>query len=114
MSGTLVYLFRHGEVTLAETRRFIGHLDVPLSARGVAGVRASGGRARRGGDRGGRARRDEPDAALPGDGAAVVASPLVRSELRGDERPRASGRALGAPPAERRADAKIRVKGAFR
>jgi broad specificity phosphatase PhoE len=31
---TLVYLFRHGEVVLAETRRFIGHLDVPLSAGG--------------------------------------------------------------------------------
>jgi broad specificity phosphatase PhoE len=37
MSGpTLVYLFRHGEVVLAETRRFIGHLDVPLSPRGEA------------------------------------------------------------------------------
>ncbi len=36
MKGTSVYLFRHGEVTLAETRRFIGHLDVPLSARGEA------------------------------------------------------------------------------
>lgn len=32
--GTLIYLFRHGEVVLAETRRFIGHLDVPLSPRG--------------------------------------------------------------------------------
>jgi len=32
--GTLIYLFRHGEVVLAETRRFIGHLDVPLSALG--------------------------------------------------------------------------------
>ena len=32
--GTLIYLFRHGEVVLAETRRFIGHLDVPLSERG--------------------------------------------------------------------------------
>src|SRR5215207_4768895 len=30
--GTLVYLFRHGEVVLAETRRFIGHLDVPVAA----------------------------------------------------------------------------------
>jgi broad specificity phosphatase PhoE len=38
MSGasTLIYLFRHGEVVLAETRRFIGHLDVPLSAGGEA------------------------------------------------------------------------------
>jgi broad specificity phosphatase PhoE len=31
---TLIYLFRHGEVVLAETARFIGHLDVPLSERG--------------------------------------------------------------------------------
>jgi len=30
----LIYLFRHGEVEGAETRRFIGHLDVPLSALG--------------------------------------------------------------------------------
>jgi broad specificity phosphatase PhoE len=36
MTPTRIYLFRHGEVTLAETRRFIGHLDVPLSARGEA------------------------------------------------------------------------------
>src|SRR5204863_2570908 len=33
---TLIYLLRHGEVTLAEPRRFLGHLDVPLSARGEA------------------------------------------------------------------------------
>ena len=33
-AGSLIYLFRHGEVVLAETGRFIGHLDVPLSARG--------------------------------------------------------------------------------
>lgn len=32
--GTLIYLLRHGEVVLAETRRFIGHLDVPLSPLG--------------------------------------------------------------------------------
>ena len=32
--GTLIYLFRHGEVELAETRRFIGHLDVRLSPLG--------------------------------------------------------------------------------
>ena len=30
----MIYLFRHGEVVLAETRRFIGHLDVPLSPLG--------------------------------------------------------------------------------
>lgn len=34
MAPTRCYLFRHGEVVLAETRRFIGHLDVPLSPRG--------------------------------------------------------------------------------
>ena len=32
----LIYLLRHGEVLRAETRRFIGHLDVPLSAGGEA------------------------------------------------------------------------------
>lgn len=30
----MIYLFRHGEVERAETRRFIGHLDVSLSALG--------------------------------------------------------------------------------
>jgi alpha-ribazole phosphatase len=33
---TTVYLVRHGSVVGAETRRFIGHLDVPLSPRGEA------------------------------------------------------------------------------
>jgi broad specificity phosphatase PhoE len=33
---TLIYLFRHGEIEGAERRRFVGHLDVPLSSRGVA------------------------------------------------------------------------------
>lgn len=33
---TLIYLLRHGEVVHAETRRFIGHLDVPLSRGGEA------------------------------------------------------------------------------
>jgi len=33
-AGSLIYLFRHGEVVLADTGRFIGHLDVPLSPRG--------------------------------------------------------------------------------
>ncbi len=32
--ATLIYLLRHGEVALAGTRRFIGHLDVPLSEHG--------------------------------------------------------------------------------
>ena len=30
----MIYLLRHGEVEGASTRRFIGHLDVPLSAEG--------------------------------------------------------------------------------
>ena len=33
---TVIYLLRHGEVAQADPRRFIGHLDVPLSARGEA------------------------------------------------------------------------------
>jgi broad specificity phosphatase PhoE len=33
---TLIYLLRHGEILLAERRRFVGHLDVPLSPRGQA------------------------------------------------------------------------------
>jgi broad specificity phosphatase PhoE len=37
---TLVYLVRHGSVIGAETRRFIGHLDVALSDRGEQQVRA--------------------------------------------------------------------------
>jgi alpha-ribazole phosphatase len=40
----LIYLLRHGEVLLAETRRFIGHLDVPLSARGEAQCAAQAAR----------------------------------------------------------------------
>lgn len=31
---SIIYLLRHGEVVLAETRRLVGHLDVPLSERG--------------------------------------------------------------------------------
>ena len=46
MTRTRIYLFRHGEVTLAETRRFIGHLDVPLSARGEAQCTAQSARLR--------------------------------------------------------------------
>ena len=42
--ATLIYLLRHGEVVLAETRRFIGHLDVPLGARGERQSRAQAGR----------------------------------------------------------------------
>lgn len=36
MDSTWVYLVRHGSVVGAETRRFIGHLDVPLSPLGEA------------------------------------------------------------------------------
>jgi broad specificity phosphatase PhoE len=44
--ATRVYLFRHGEVVLAETRRFIGHLDVPLSSLGEAQCVAQSARLR--------------------------------------------------------------------
>lgn len=37
---TTVCLIRHGSVVGAETRRFIGHLDVPLSSLGVAQLEA--------------------------------------------------------------------------
>jgi len=38
--ATTIYLVRHGSVVGAETRRFIGHLDVPLSPLGEAEARA--------------------------------------------------------------------------
>jgi broad specificity phosphatase PhoE len=38
--ATLVYLIRHGSVVHAEARRFIGHLDVPLSLLGERQVSA--------------------------------------------------------------------------
>ena len=37
---TWIYLVRHGSVVGAETQRFIGHLDVPLSETGEAELRA--------------------------------------------------------------------------
>ena len=37
---TRVYLVRHGAPVGSETRRFIGHLDVPLSARGEVQIEA--------------------------------------------------------------------------
>jgi broad specificity phosphatase PhoE len=40
VSTTTVCLVRHGSVVGAETRRFIGHLDVPLSPLGIAQVDA--------------------------------------------------------------------------
>jgi broad specificity phosphatase PhoE len=42
--ATLIYLLRHGEVVLAETHRFLGHLDVPLSERGEQQSRAQAAR----------------------------------------------------------------------
>ena len=44
--ATLIYLLRHGEVEGAETRRFIGHLDVPLSPLGERQCSAQGVRLR--------------------------------------------------------------------
>ncbi len=41
---TLIYLLRHGEVVLAQTQRFIGHLDVPLSEHGERQSRAQAAR----------------------------------------------------------------------
>lgn len=46
MTATTVFLLRHGEVVLAETRRFIGHLDAPLSALGERQCRAQAERLR--------------------------------------------------------------------
>src|SRR5262245_18045623 len=42
--STRVYLVRHGAPVGAETQRFIGHLDVPLSPRGEAQIAALAGR----------------------------------------------------------------------
>jgi alpha-ribazole phosphatase len=42
--GTLIYLLRHGAVVLAETGRFIGHLDVPLSELGERQIAAQAAR----------------------------------------------------------------------
>src|SRR5262249_4454449 len=44
---TVLYLVRHGSVVGAETRRFIGHLDVPLSPLGEQQIEALAGRLRR-------------------------------------------------------------------
>jgi alpha-ribazole phosphatase len=43
---SLIYLLRHGEVVGAETRRFIGHLDVPLSPVGERQCEAQAARLR--------------------------------------------------------------------
>lgn len=42
----MIYLLRHGEVEGVETRRFIGHLDVPLSALGERQCAAQAARLR--------------------------------------------------------------------
>ncbi|OGL19562.1 MAG: hypothetical protein A3F92_03665 [Candidatus Rokubacteria bacterium RIFCSPLOWO2_12_FULL_71_22] len=68
---TLIYLLRHGAVVGAETRRFIGHLDVPLSTRGERQSAVQAARLRA--------------AAL----AAVFTSDLVRA--------RRTGEIVGAP-----------------
>jgi alpha-ribazole phosphatase len=44
--ASLIYLLRHGEVVGAETRRFIGHLDVPLSDLGERQCAAQAARLR--------------------------------------------------------------------
>jgi broad specificity phosphatase PhoE len=68
---TLIYLLRHGEVVLAETGRFIGHLDVPLSARGERQSRAQAARL-----------------------AGATLTAVVTSDL---ERARRTGEIVGAP-----------------
>jgi alpha-ribazole phosphatase len=68
---TLIYLLRHGEVMHAATRRFIGHLDVPLSPHGERECAAQADRLR----------------GLPL--SAVYSSDLVRA--------RRSGEIIGAP-----------------
>ena len=67
----LIYLLRHGEVAHAETRRFIGHLDVPLSPGGEAQCAAQARRL-----------------------AAVRIDALFSSDLA---RARRSGEIIGAP-----------------
>jgi alpha-ribazole phosphatase len=69
--ATLIYLLRHGEVQGADTRRFIGHLDVPLSPVGERQCAAQAARLR----------------AVPL--AAVFSSDLARS--------RRSAEIIGAP-----------------
>jgi len=44
--ASVIYLLRHGEVAQADPRRFIGHLDVPLSRHGEAQCRAQARRLR--------------------------------------------------------------------
>ena len=67
----MIYLLRHGAVLRAETRRFIGHLDVPLSPSGEAQCAAQARRL-----------------------AATRIDALYSSDL---ERARRSGEIIGAP-----------------
>lgn len=71
MDATLIFLLRHGEVVDADTGRFIGHLDVPLSSHGERQCAVQAARLR--------------DVRLTG---------LFTSDL---ERARASGDIIGAP-----------------
>lgn len=83
MRPTTVYLIRHGSVVGAETRRFIGHLDVPLSPFGEAQSRAVAARLCRVGLRG------------------VYASDLARARRSGEIIGAAIGVAPGSLPALR-------------
>jgi alpha-ribazole phosphatase len=74
---TTIYLVRHGAVVGAETRRFIGHLDVPLSPVGEAQCHALAARLR-----GARLR-------------AIYSSDLRRARRSGE----IVGRAVGLSPA---------------
>jgi alpha-ribazole phosphatase len=71
LRARLIYLLRHGEVVRAETRRFIGHLDVPLSPDGEAQCAAQARRL-----------------------AALRIAAVYSSDL---ERARRSGEIIGAP-----------------
>lgn len=42
MPGRILYLVRHGAITVDERERYVGQLDVPLSPAGVAQARALG------------------------------------------------------------------------
>jgi broad specificity phosphatase PhoE len=86
MGPTLIHLFRHGEVQGAETRRFIGHLDVPLSARGERQCAAQAARL-----------RGTPL-------AAVFSSDLARARRSGEIIGRPHGLAPIAVPALREMD----------
>ena len=77
--GTLIYLFRHGEVVLAETRRFIGHLDVPLSPLGERQCSAQAARL------------------APVKLAALYASDLTRARRLPVTTPRLSGESIQVP-----------------